>query len=92
MNCHNEVEISRLSEENVWDLTEEEVFQIVLKLQNFEPGEREQYMALMKTAFAFMTVKGKGKSFRDALVNYGFKVFKTEDSEVFQGICKRKKP
>ncbi|MDR1897162.1 MAG: hypothetical protein LBR10_10270 [Prevotellaceae bacterium] len=88
-----QIEIRDLSFENVWNLTEEEVFLLVGKIMTeFENREeRNHYIKIIDSAFEFRTVSSSQRNLIGGLSSLGFQFFKVEDTKILRGICKRKK-
>jgi hypothetical protein len=88
-----QTEIQRLSLENVWELTEEDVFRIVLQLQTeYEKDMRNHYVKIINTAFEFRRISKTQRALASSLAMCGFRFFPLEENRMLQGICKRKAP
>ena len=91
-----DINIKSLTLENVWNLSEDEVFHMVQKIQEYLPKEeRSQYMKIIDTAFEFRSISAKRRDMKQSLTLLGFKFFKPENdnnSNIITGIFKRKSP
>jgi|GEM_PF-1569164 len=91
-----EINIKNLTLENVWKLSEEEVFNMLQYMQENLPKEnRSQYMKIIDTAFEFRSISSKRRDMKQSLTLLGFKFFKLESdssSTIITGIYKRKSP
>jgi hypothetical protein len=88
------MEIKELTAENVWNLSEEEVFHLTEKImkevENKE--ERNTYIKIISLAFDYRTVSKSKKAFIGSLTMIGFQFFAIESEKtILRGICKRKK-
>lgn len=85
--------LENLTEENVWNLSEEEAFTIVETLQADIPKEeRPKYSRILEKAFEFRSISPRRRDLRQDLTHYGYKFFQGEGNKTYlTGICKRKK-
>ncbi|MDP4187909.1 MAG: hypothetical protein Q8907_12160 [Bacteroidota bacterium] len=88
------IDFKNLTQENVWDLSEEEAFTLIQKLQNdIGKEERSPYLKIIDTAFEFRSISSKRRDIKQSLTLLGFKFFKADDKlNMLTGIFKRKSP
>lgn len=88
------ISLTNLTEEDVWNLSEEEAFDLLEMLKN--TVDREQYLALTKLigkAFDFRSISPKRRDLKQDLIKSGFKFFTPEQGigNLLLGIYKRHK-
>lgn len=91
-----DVNIEVLNRENVWNLSEEDVFHMMQYMQNNLPKEEySKYMKIIEIAFDFRSISPKRRDMKQSLTLLGFKFFKLgndNNSTIITGIFKRKSP
>ncbi len=87
------VDLMELTQENVWDLTEEDVFSLVKTVQtDVEKEKRSHYMKIIGSAFEFRTISSKRRDLKKNFEVYGYKFFPAGDNpNMLTGIYKRKR-
>ncbi|MCD7968854.1 MAG: hypothetical protein LUF87_00670 [Alistipes sp.] len=89
----NVIELQNVTPENVWDLTEEQVFRMFTQLQTRMPkiGQRQKLLKIIETAFDLRTISKARKDKQEELARYGYKFFLPDNaSPVLTGVYKRK--
>lgn len=81
-----------LTEENVWNLSEEEAAQLIFHIQSdaVPKEKRGPYIRIINSAFEFRTISATRRDLRSSLTKLGFKFFKKSDtSRQLFGIYKK---
>jgi hypothetical protein len=87
------IEIQSLTFENVWNLSEEEVFHLLEQLREIPEKEiRNDYMKIIDSAFEFRSITRSRRDLKEGLSMHGFKFFDNRGTKIQTGICKRKTP
>jgi len=91
-----DMNIENLTLENVWDLSEEDVFNMLQYIQvNLPKEEQLPFIKIIDTAFEFRSISSKRRDMRQSLALLGFKFFKPvndNSSTMITGVYKRKSP
>lgn len=82
----------KLTEENVWNLSEEEAARLIFYIQSdaVPKEKRGAYIRIINSAFEFRTISATRRDLRNSLTKLGFKFFKeSETSRMLFGIYKK---
>ncbi|MGE0076688.1 MAG: hypothetical protein AB7S48_02410 [Bacteroidales bacterium] len=84
--------LDELTPANVWDISEEEAFELMqLILNGVEKEKKSQLLKIIESAFEFRTISTKRRDLKQSLILLGFKFFKPNDnSNMITGIFKKK--
>jgi len=85
--------LTNLTEENVWNLSEEDVFSMMETIQtDVKKEERPKYTRIIGQAFDFRSISPKRRDLRMDLIKFGYKFFQSDYNKSYlTGIYKRKK-
>jgi len=85
--------LDSLTKENIWDFSEEQIFELVRFIQTEIPKEeRVPYIHIIDTAFKFRTISSGRRDLKQDLMLSGYVFFKTDDkSKMMTGVLKNKK-
>lgn len=74
--------LKNTTKDNIWDLTEEEVFQLVMFIQKeVKKEEQIQYMKIIEPAFKFRTISSRNRALKQDLTYIGYKFFKNKEQK-----------
>ncbi|HNW51162.1 MAG TPA: hypothetical protein PKH79_08775 [Prolixibacteraceae bacterium] len=88
------IDPKELTVQNVWNLSEEDAFNMVQTLQTeYSKEDRSPYLKVIDSAFEFRTISSKRRDMKQSLSLLGFKFFKPQDnsgSTMITGVFKRR--